>query len=238
MKSAFIILLVIFCKLVCSQEKKSNYIFQNSTYQPDPTTKKIKGTNINLLLDTTSLQYLTMGVPNYYKNQKVKDGIYQMYFLQDTSKKALDLTFKNGYLVKFKKYWFNDSLKATGQLKYGLYQGVWKRYHSNGKVSSIFHYYNGWHREHSCYYKSGVLKRESKELEIDNKKYRLWETKDYYSNGQLAQVGLTKNGYKIKEWRYFNCDGSIKKIEKYKVKDGLWLGTATYKKNYCQHLGD
>ena len=233
MKSTFLILLVLFFNLAHSQENKSNYVFTNSIYHPEDSTIKIQGTNINLYLDTNSLEYFTHGIPNYYKNQKVIDGTYQILFLQDTTKKALDLTFKNGYLTTVKKYWFNDSLKAVGHLKYGQYEGTWKSYHSNGKVSSIFHYINGWHREFKVYYKTGILARHCVEHEIENKKYRLWYDKDYYKNGELMHEGFTKNGYKIKEWNYYQCDGTLKESIKHKFKNKLRLGNTIWEQQNC-----
>ncbi len=203
-----------------------NYKYISDT-KPNPSLAKIGKSNLNKFIDTNEFTYQGGCIlPNDYKTQNLQTGKYYQYFLQDTTKIAFELLYKDNKLTSFRSYWFNDSLKQTGQLVSGYNEGKWTGYYINGKVSEIFIWTQGIHHEFFFYFLNGNLKRHSKELDIDNGKYRLWETEDYYSNGQLKQKGQTKNGYKIKTWTYYNKDGSV--IETKKHKKPEWLGPADW----------
>ena len=203
---------------------KQNYKYFSDT-KSNLSLAKIEKSSLNKFIDTAEFTFQGGCIlPNEYKTQNLKDGKHYQYFLQDTTKIAFELSFRDNMLITFKSYWFNDSLKQTGQIVGGLNEGKWTGYYRNGKISEIFIWTQGIHHEFFFYFPNGTLKRHSKELNIKNGKYRHWETEDYYSNGKLKQKGQTKNGYKIKIWTYYNQDGSIKETKKHKKPE--WLGPA------------
>lgn len=186
---------------------------------------KIGKSTLNKYLDTTDFVYQGGCIlPNTYKSQNLKDGEYHQYFLQDTTRIAFKLTYKNRKLISFRSYWFNDTMKQTGQLSDGRNEGAWTGYYSSGTIREVFYWTNGIHHEFRFYHPNGNLMRHGKELEIGNNKYRLWEIEDYYANGHLKQRGQTKNGSKTETWTYYNENGTLRET---KVHDqSEWLGPA------------
>ncbi|MFH0895902.1 MAG: hypothetical protein V2A54_15820 [Bacteroidota bacterium] len=222
-----IVIIVFFVCTALEVQSQTGYIFINGSKLKD--SSKIGKSTLNKFIDTADISNHTgCLLQNEYIYQNLKNGKYYQYFRQDTNKVAFELNYENNKLTSFKSYWFNDTLRLTGQYIAGVAEGKWIGYYNNGKVIDIFIWTKGVHHEFYFYFVNGNLKRHSMELEINDGKYRLWETEDYYSNGQMKQKGQTKNGNKINTWIYYNKNGTVKEIKKYK-KPCEFLGPADWK---------
>jgi len=213
-KLVFLTIIMLLC-IVSVQSQSQEYMYI-SNVQP-LSSIKIEGSDLNKYVDTSDFFYKGSILPNDYIRQNLKNGTYYQYFLQDTTKIATKLIYRNKTLIEFKSYWFNDTLKHTVQFIAGYKDGKEIVYYQNGKINAIYIYMTGrgFYHEYFFYYSDGNLHRQGKELELGNGKYRLWETKDYYTNGQLKLKGQTKNGYKIGTWTYYNQDGTIKEVKEH-----------------------
>lgn len=175
---------------------------------------KIGDSELNKFIDTTDIIYILGTLPNEYKRQNLSTGKYYQYFSDDTTKIAFELIYTHNYLTAFKSYWHNDTLRQKGQLVNGSEEGNWFHYHKNGKLGSKFIWSKGVHHEFWFYSDKGILRKHCREPDPTNEKERIWETEDYFANGNLMQTGQTRNGYKTKTWTYYNQDGSLKEIVK------------------------
>lgn len=136
-------------------------------------------------------------------------------------------TIWKGYRVNKWRYYHEDgSLKMEGN--FGgkdaeiLEIGEWRYYYNNGKIKAIGHFKKG--------KKKGVFKNyDEADGSLWLEKYyetgeenELIKCKFYYKNGQIEKEGTAyeRNNWEISgEWKYYDIQGNLKKIEIYDKND-------------------
>ncbi len=128
----------------------------------------------------------------YYRN-----GVVNKYFYYDTTGQVVyenDVPHGNGHIIAT---YFNGKKRFEGEMKYGMFNGAFKRYYPKGEIQEELNYNAGDIQ--------GVVK-------------------DYYQNGKISQVSNYKNGSLdgLVLWYYKNgkvqCSGSYKKGDQ----DSIW----------------
>ncbi len=142
---------------------------------------------------------------------------------------------------------FNNSTReSSGQTVDGKKQGEWKTYYLNGQLKEVKHYLNDTLNGQSIeYYPNGNLSSratykmgtsiDSFFLYHSNGQKNLQEWKDsngheqgvfnvYAENGQLIQIGISKDGQFDDTSRTYYLNGHPKEIRIYKnnMKEGVW----------------
>jgi antitoxin component YwqK of YwqJK toxin-antitoxin module len=144
-----------------------------------------------------------------------------------------------------KEYWEDGTtLKEIGNIKNGKEDGEWKYYHKDGVLTEEGNYEKGkkvgvWKTYRTknwlfsvANYANGVLVGERKEYEPNGKvsaieNFETQETKKFYSNGQLKEIGnryIPDNWGQYGEWKTFYHNGQIESVGKYmnNSKSGEW----------------
>ncbi|UYI77766.1 MAG: hypothetical protein OGM09_11425 [Fusobacterium varium] len=140
-------------------------------------------------------------------------------------------TIWKGYRVNKWRYYYEDgSLKMEGNfagkdaeiLEMGEQTGEWRYYYNDGKIKTIGHFKKG--------KKKGVFKTyDETDGSLWLEKYyetgeenELIKCKFYYKNGQIEKEGTAyeRNNWEISgEWKYYDMEGNLKKIEIYDKND-------------------
>ncbi len=214
MRNFFLVLFGILVFVSVSDAQK--YIHTSELNKKDSTCKEwIDKTTICKYLDTNSIGYkLKYASPGRdVVQRKVKDGIYHVYFLQDTTRLAVEYVYMNYLLQSIKRYWFNGQIEYEGSYKDGRQFGEFYNYAENG-IKLSMHYYDGrgiWSGEN--YFPDGTVEsewhRDEKNLSYNVHTY-------YYENGIVKASGRTRNGYKEGFWFYYDEQGKLVNKKKHK----------------------
>lgn len=106
----------------------------------------------------------------------------------------------------------NGNLKFVGRIEKGLKEGEWRYFDIQGVLDSKTHLHQG-HREGKeiSYFQNGEI---SEELYYKNGKpngkYELW-----FSSGELKISGTYLDGLKTGEWREYDMNSDVVKVELY-----------------------
>ncbi len=125
---------------------------------------------------------------------------------------------------EWKWYFENGQLESVGSYEKGHQTGQWKEYYSNGKLRRIRNFINGFLIGKSTTYHLNGRIMLAGSYDDNGEKIGVW--KKYHSDEKLIGISICKNGKEFKngEWKYYDEDGKIKKIENYNygVKTGKW----------------
>lgn len=146
-------------------------------------------------------------------DEKGKQGEWRYY----TRDRILlySITYKNDvkHGPSTKYYSSNGIVREEANFYYGIRDGEYKSYHSNGQLSA-----EGSYKENKktgswiTYYKSSGEKK-SEGSYLGNKKDGLWSY--YNSKGIKIMQGSFKAGEKEGEWTVYDSDGKVTEISKY-----------------------
>ncbi len=167
----------------------------------------IEHTAICKYLDTNSVAYKRAEASpgmNEVK-RRVKDGTYRIYFLQDTTKLAVEYVYSDSLLQSVKRYWFNGQLSYEGSYNAGKQVGEFYHYDKDGRKLHMRDYKRGviWRGED--YYPNGVVKEK---WHRDPKTgYFVWTY--YYEDGIVKATGNKVSGYKTGAWAYYDEKGNL-----------------------------
>lgn len=162
-----------------------------------------EGNRKNFLLDSTWNFYNDEGklslIINYKKGKK--SGIRKTFFQDKIVVDSFDMDVKNNWN---KILYPNGKLKNKTFYKNGLEQGWAFEYAKDGRIITRTLYNNGF-----------IKKREYINAYNHNgKKQGIWET--FYSNNIIKESGRYRNGIKDGYFKYYDKEGNLTKIEKYR----------------------
>jgi len=112
----------------------------------------------------------------------------------------------------WESYYENGDMRSYGSYENGEKSGSWREYYYNGEIKKRASYNNGLLVEMQTYHSNGRLMITGSYNE-DEKKHGNWE--QHYDNWQQKLIGEFSHGEKHGEWRFYNKNGNIYKIENY-----------------------
>lgn len=211
---------------------------------------------VNDLLDGLYQKYNSRGIMIY--SFTYKNGIQHGPFLEwySTGEINSEGTYENGFLFgRYTSYYSLEDLRENNRNttwcsinfnKFGVIDGVVKKYGENGILTLEVEYKNGekngylkkYNRRNGClikenYYKNGLLHGEYKEyiannnlalLECNYKDGKLHSTfKKYYITGEINIETTYNNGYIDGKYIVYDEFGSVKINREYKYEDKVNL---------------
>ena len=113
---------------------------------------------------------------------------------------------------KYISYWEDETVYITGDVKYGLKEGVWHTYNSFGELSNETSYLNGKQHGKTAYYNSGQLILEGEFANGLKQGKWIW----YNEDGSHSSSANYKDDKKEGTQLFYNTNGILIKKEKYK----------------------
>jgi antitoxin component YwqK of YwqJK toxin-antitoxin module len=179
-----------------------------------------------------------------YREGKQKDG--DLIGERITYFKTGEISYKENFLDGVKdgeyvSYYFNGQLEAKGTYKEGNKVGKWEYFYRNGNKRSVESFdergkengleinytKQGWKLSEYTYNKGMIdsykfFNQEGDILSQDERKAGELKYIAFYQNGLKSSEGNFNKEGKDGEWKFYNYNGSLDRIEKYK--DGIRIG--------------
>lgn len=188
-----------------------------------PITNNVSSTDISVNRQQDGRKYHSI-------NDKALNGFY-LITMSNAEKDYSKQHFKNGYLHGTSEVFINNKLKKYIDYCNGVFCGIYKKYHNNGKLALETQYNESAKRngEYKQYQESDgrlIMKRHYKEGLIHGEQSR------YFRNGEEAVEVITTyhNGMKNGQQKHFKRHNNYPSISNYK-NDLLHGDSITYHNN-------